>query len=140
MKKTKEQISFNMKRVKNKDSEIELALRKELWNRGLRYQKNVTKIFGKPDLVFKGKKVAVFCDSEFWHGYNWEERKKDFKSNQEFWIPKIERNIERDKEVTAELEKQGWTVLRFWGKEIKKNAGGCADIIEKAVRGEIKDV
>lgn len=140
MKKTKEQISFNMKRVKNKDSEIELALRKELWNRGLRYQKNVTKIFGKPDLVFKGKKVAVFCDSEFWHGYNWEERRKDFKSNQEFWIPKIERNIERDKEVTTELEKQGWTVLRFWGKEIKKNAGGCANIIEKAVRGEIKDV
>ena len=137
MKKTKEQISFNMKQVKNKDSKIEVALRKELWNRGLRYQKNVTSIFGKPDLVFKGKKVAVFCDSEFWHGYNWEERKKDFKSHQEFWIPKIERNMERDKEVTAELQRQGWTVLRFWGKEIKKNACGCADIIEKAVRGEL---
>ena len=135
MKKTKEQISFNMKQVKNKDSKIEIALRKELWSRGLRYQKNVTSIFGKPDLVFKGKKVAVFCDSEFWHGFNWEERKKDFKSHQEFWIPKIERNMERDKEVTEELQKQGWTVLRFWGKEIKKNAGGCADIIEKAVRG-----
>ena len=127
MKKTKEQISFNMKQVKNKDSKIEVALRKELWNRGLRYQKNVTSIFGKPDLVFKGKKVAVFCDSEFWHGYNWEERKKDFKSHQEFWIPKIKRNMERDKEVTAELQRQGWTVLRFWGKEIKKNA----------VRGEL---
>ena len=138
MKKTKEQISFNMKQVKNKDSKIEIALRKELWSRGLRYQKNVTNIFGKPDLVFKGKKVAVFCDSEFWHGYNWEERKKDFKSHQEFWIPKIERNMERDKEVTEELQKQGWTVLRFWGKEIKKNAGGCADIIEKAVRGELQ--
>jgi DNA mismatch endonuclease (patch repair protein) len=138
MKKTKEQISFNMKQVKNKDSKIEIALRKELWSRGLRYQKNVTSIFGKPDLVFKGKKVAVFCDSEFWHGYNWEERKKDFKSHQEFWIPKIERNMERDKEVTEELQKQGWTVLRFWGKEIKKNAGGCADIIEKAVRGELR--
>lgn len=138
MKKTKEQISFNMKRVKNKDSKIEIALRKELWSRGLRYQKNVTSIFGKPDLVFKGKKVAVFCDSEFWHGYNWEERKKDFKSHQEFWIPKIERNMERDKEVTEELQKQGWTVLRFWGKEIKKKAGGCADIIEKAVRGELR--
>lgn len=138
MKKTKEQISFNMKRVKNKDSKIEIALRKELWSRGLRYQKNVTSIFGKPDLVFKGKKVAVFCDSEFWHGYNWEERKKDFKSHQEFWIPKIERNMERDKEVTEELQKQGWTVLRFWGKEIKKNTGGCADIIEKAVRGELR--
>ena len=137
MKKTKEQISFNMKQVKNKDSKIEVALRKELWNRGLRYQKNVTSIFGKPDLVFKGKKVAVFCDSEFWHGYNWEGRKKDFKSHQEFWIPKIERNMERDKEVTAELQRQGWTVLRFWGKEIKKNVCGCADIIEKAVRGEL---
>lgn len=138
MKKTKEQISFNMKQVKNKDSKIEIALRKELWIRGLRYQKNVTSIFGKPDLIFKGKKVAVFCDSEFWHGFNWEERKKDFKSHQEFWIPKIERNMERDKEVTEELQKQGWTVLRFWGKEIKKNAGGCADIIEKAVRGELR--
>ncbi len=138
MKKTKEQISFNMKQVKNKDSKIEIALRKELWSRGLRYQKNVTSIFGKPDLIFKGKKVAVFCDSEFWHGFNWEERKKDFKSHQEFWIPKIERNMERDKEVTEELQKQGWTVLRFWGKEIKKNAGGCADIIEKAVRGELQ--
>ena len=138
MKKTKEQISFNMKQVKNKDSKIEIALRKELRSRGLRYQKNVTSIFGKPDLIFKGKKVAVFCDSEFWHGFNWEERKKDFKSHQEFWIPKIERNMERDKEVTEELQKQGWTVLRFWGKEIKKNAGGCADIIEKAVRGELQ--
>lgn len=136
MKKTKEQISYNMKRVRNKDSEIEIALRKELWMRGLRYQKNVTSIFGKPDLVFKGKKVAVFCDSEFWHGYNWEERKNDFKSHQEFWIPKIERNMQRDIEVTEELHKQGWTVLRFWGNEIKKNVSGCADIIEKTVRGE----
>ena len=101
----------------------------------MRYQKNATSIFGKPDLVFKGKKVAVFCDSEFWHGYNWEERKKDFKSHQEFWIPKIERNMQRDIEVTEELQKQGWKVLRFWGKEIKKNVSDCADIIEQAVRG-----
>lgn len=135
---TAEQRRRNMQAVKNKDSKIEIALRKELWHRGLRYQKNVTSIFGKPDLVFKGKKVAVFCDSEFWHGYNWEERKKDFKSHQEFWIPKIERNMERDKEVTAELQRQGWMVLRFWGKEIKKNVCGCADIIEKAVRGELQ--
>lgn len=132
---TVEQRRRNMQAVKNKDSKIEIALRKELWGRGLRYQKNVTSIFGKPDLVFKGKKVAVFCDSEFWHGYNWEERKKDFKSHQEFWIPKIERNMERDREVTAELEKQGWTVLRFWGKEIKNNVSSCADIIEAAVKG-----
>ncbi len=135
MTKTKEQISYNMKRVKAKDSEIELLLRKELWNRGLRYQKNVKTIIGKPDIVFKGKKVAVFCDSEFWHGYDWENRKFDIKSRREFWIPKIERNMQRDIEVTETLSKNGWLVIRFWGKEIKKNCSGCADIVEEAVRG-----
>ena len=133
MTKTKEQISYNMQQVKNRDSKIEVLLRKELWARGLRYRKNVNRIYGKPDIVFIGKKVAVFCDSEFWHGYNWEERKKDFKSHQEFWIPKIERNMERDAEVTTKLESEGWTVIRFWGNEIKKNTAQCADIIEKAV-------
>ena len=133
MTKTREQISYNMQQVKNKDSKIEVMLRKELWARGLRYRKNVNRIYGTPDIVFIGKKVAVFCDSEFWHGYNWEERKKDFKSHQEFWIPKIERNMERDAEVTAKLESEGWTVIRFWGNEIKKNTAQCADIIEKAV-------
>lgn len=130
-KKTEEQISYNMKRVKNKGSEIEILLQKELWSRGLRYRKNVKGITGKPDIAFIGKKIAVFCDSEFWHGYDWENRKKDFKSNTEFWIPKIERNIHRDIEVTNELETQGWIVIRFWGKEIKKNVSGCADEIER---------
>lgn len=133
MQKTKEQISFNMKQIKNKDSKIEVILRKALWARGLHYRKNVTSIIGKPDIVFKSKKVAVFCDSEFWHGYDWENRKKDFKSNQEFWIPKIERNMERDLEVTRQLESEGWTVLRFWGKEITKHTEDCVNIIEKAV-------
>ncbi len=131
---TPEQRRKNMQAVKNKDSQIELLLRKELWKRGLRYQKNRTDIFGKPDIVFKGKKIAIFCDSEFWHGYNWEERKKDFKSHQEFWISKIERNMERDIEVTNKLEFEGWTVLRFWGKEIKKETEKCVNIIEKAVQ------
>ena len=125
-----------MQQVKNKDSKIEVLLRKELWSRGIRYRKNVNRIYGKPDIVFIGKKIAVFCDSEFWHGYNWEERKKDFKSHQEFWIPKIERNMERDAEVTERLESEGWTVFRFWGNEIKKNTAQCADIIEKAVHSK----
>lgn len=133
-KKTPEQIRYNMKQVRNKDSKIEISLRKELWRRGMRYRKNVTTIPGKPDIVFKRKKIAVFCDSEFWHGYNWAERKDDIKSNKDFWLPKIERNIERDKEVTSLLEKDGWNVIRFWGNEIKKNVSGCADIIENALR------
>ena len=132
MPKTREQISYNMRQVKNKDSAIELALRKELWSRGLHYRKNVNSVYGKPDIAFIGKKIAVFCDSEFWHGYDWEERKKDFKSHQEFWIPKIERNMERDREVTERLTSEGWEVLRFWGKEIKKNVSACADMIQKA--------
>ena len=125
-----------MQQVKNKDSKIEVLLRKELWSRGISYRKNVNRIYGKPDIVFIGKKIAVFCDSEFWHGYNWEERKKDFKSHQEFWTPKIERNMARDVEVTTRLESEGWTVFRFWGNEIKKNTAQCADIIEKAVHSK----
>ena len=124
-----------MRQVKNKDSEIEITLRKELWRRGLRYRKNVKTITGKPDIVFKGKKVAVFCDSEFWHGYDWEHRNLEIKSRREFWVPKIERNIKRDREVSEMLEAEGWIVLRFWGRQIKKNTAGCADIIERTLAG-----
>lgn len=132
---TKEQRRKNMQAVKNKDSQIEVLLRKELWRRGLRYQKNSKKVFGKPDIVFLGKKVAVFCDSEFWHGYDWENKQKEIKTRREFWIPKIERNIQRDIEVTRLLESEEWTVLRFWGNEIKNNLDECVDRIEKFVRG-----
>ena len=132
---TPEQRHKNMQAVKSKDSEIERLLRNELWKRGLRYRKNVNNIIGKPDIVFIGKKVAVFCDSEFWHGYNWEERKEDIKTRREFWIHKIERNMQRDLEVNAALAEAGWTVLRFWGKDIKKHCSECADVIERKVRG-----
>ena len=133
---TPEQRRKNIKAVKNKDSEIELLLRKELWSRGLRYQKNSKKVFGKPDIVFIGKKVAVFCDSEFWHGYDWDNKKKEFKSHQEFWIPKIEKNIARDNLVNETLENSGWTVLRFWGNDIKKNLQACADEIERTLKSK----
>ena len=132
--KTPEQIHYNMSRIRAKDTGIEVKLRKELWCRGIRYRKNVKTVTGKPDLAFIGKKVAVFCDSEFWHGYDWENRKDQLKTNREFWIAKIERNMERDAEVNADLEKGGWTVLRFWGKEIEKETERCADDIEKAVK------
>lgn len=139
---TKEQRRKNMQNVKSKDSEIELNLRRELWKRGFRYRKNVRSIFGCPDIVFKGLKIAVFCDSEFWHGYDWERRKNDFKSNREFWIPKIERNIQRDKEVNKKLTSEGWKVLRFWGNDIKKNLDGCVKIISDVIaekKSEVKN-
>ena len=127
---TPEQRRKNMQAVKNKDSKIELLLRNELWNHGLRYRKNVKSVYGHPDIAFIGKKVAVFVDSEFWHGFDWENRKKDFKSHQEFWIPKIERNMQRDREVNEKLRSDGWTVIRFWGKDIKKNVQVCAEAIK----------
>lgn len=133
-KKTKEQIHYNMQQVKSKDSKIEITLRKELWKRGLHYRKNVASVVGKPDIVFKGKKIAVFCDSEFWHGYDWEAAKEQIKTNREFWYKKIERNMSRDNEVNQELQAGGWIVIRFWGKEILRNTTQCADVIEKAFR------
>lgn len=137
-KKTAAQISYNMRRVRNKDSSIELALRQELWRRGIRYRKNVTKLFGKPDIAFIGKRVAVFCDSEFWHGFDWSHKQFEIKSRRDFWIPKIERNIARDREVTERLQEDGWIVLRFWGKEIKQDVSACADKIEATLEGRKK--
>ncbi len=131
---TPEQRRKNMQAVKNKDSKIEIMLRKELWSRGLRYQKNSSKVYGKPDIVFIGKKVAVFCDSEFWHGYDWENKKNEIKSKREFWIPKIERNMQRDIEVTEKLQSENWIVLRFWGNKIKKDLTECADTIERTIK------
>ena len=89
---------------------------------------------GCPDIAFISLKIAIFCDSEFWHGYNWEERKNDFKSNRDFWIPKIEKNMARDKFVNDELKKQGWIVLRFSEKEIKNNSTACLEIIGNAFK------
>ena len=129
-----EQRHKNMKAIRNKDSEIEILLRKELWNRGLRYRKNVKNVFGHPDIVFISKKTAIFCDSEFWHGYDWDNQKNTIKSHKDFWIPKIERNIKRDIEVNTELKKAGWKVIRFWGKDIKKRCSECADIIEAELK------
>ncbi len=129
---TKEQISRNMKSNKGKDTKPELLLRKELWRRGLRYRKNYKELYGKPDIVFLGARIAVFVDGKMWHGYDWEHQKDDFKSRRDYWIPKIEHNIEHDYEVTQELIALDWLVMRFWDFEIKKNLQECADKIERA--------
>ncbi len=122
---TPEQRHRNMVAVKSKGTKIEDLLAKAMWQAGLRYRRNDKTVFGHPDFSHKGKKIAIFCDGEMWHGRNWEEQQKEFKSNRDFWIPKIERNILRDKEVNEHLTKTGWTVLRFWESEIKKNTDIC---------------
>ena len=127
---TPEQRRKNMQAVKSSGSKIEVALAKALWEKGHRYRKNNKKVFGKPDLTFRKLKLAIFVDGEFWHGKDWDKKKHEHKSNVKFWHSKIERNIERDKEVNAELKRQGWTVLRFWGGEIKKELGRVVEEIE----------
>lgn len=126
--------SYNMSMIRAKDTKAEKSLRKELWKRGLRYRKNCSLIYGKPDIVFLRKQVAVFIDGEFWHGYHFEEIKARIKSNKEFWITKIERNRERDFAITQFLIEQGWVVLRFWDFEIKNDLCRCADKIEQTVK------
>ena len=129
---TPEQRRKNMQAIRSRDTKIEIMLRNELWRRGLRYQ-NRRELPGCPDIVFKGKRVAVFCDSEFWHGYDWDKQKDRIKSNRDFWIPKIERNIARDLEVNSLLGDMGYTVIRFWSKDIKKDVSACADKVEDAL-------
>ncbi len=135
---TKEQRRKNMQAIRATGSKIETALAKALWNRGHRYRKNDRSVFGKPDITLKRYKLVIFIDGEFWHGKNWNKRKHDHKSNQEFWHNKIERNIQRDKVVNKMLKKEGWIVLRFWGKEINKNLEICINKVENKIN-EIKN-
>lgn len=132
---TKEQRHKNMKNIRSKDTSIEVFLRKALWSKGYRYRKNVKSLPGSPDIVLTKYKIAIFCDGEFFHGKDWEILKPRLErgSNSEFWISKISRNRERDDEVNKKLLFMGWTVIRFWGTDIKKNADECVKVIQETV-------
>ncbi|MHC1707420.1 MAG: very short patch repair endonuclease [Bacteroidales bacterium] len=130
---TKEQRRKNMQAIRSKNTKIESRLAKALFSRGYRYRRNDSTVFGKPDISIKKYKLAIFCDSEFWHGKDWETEKERIKSNKDFWYSKIESNIRRDKEVTTTLTESGWIVLRFWGKEIISDTDLCLEIIQKAI-------
>ena len=117
--------SVLMSKIKGKDTKSEKALRKVLWGLGIRYRKNDRKLPGKPDIVIPRARLAIFIDGEFWHGYNWKEKREKIKSNRDFWIPKIERNMQRDHSNNKLLSDNGWTVLRFWDQELKKEFGIC---------------
>ncbi|MGI5914214.1 MAG: very short patch repair endonuclease [Bacteroidales bacterium] len=117
--------SAMMKRIKAKNSKIEVKFRRALWNIGLRYRKNVRSLPGIPDIVFRKYRLVIFIDGAFWHGYEWEKRRDQIQSNREFWIAKIERNIQHDREVNQQLSDLGWHVERFWEHEIKKEFHVC---------------
>lgn len=114
---------------------IELKLRKSLWQRGYRYRKNYAKLPGKPDIVLTKYKIAIFCDSEFFHGKDWEVLKPQLErgKNAEFWIKKISQNQQRDDEINKQLQFLGWTVIRFWGREISRDVDDCVRVIEEVI-------
>ncbi|MFZ5353023.1 MAG: very short patch repair endonuclease [Bacillota bacterium] len=122
---TTPQCSKRMANVKLKSGDTEIALAKELWKQGIRYRKNYKALPGSPDIAITKYKIAVFIDGEFWHGYDWINKREKIKSNREYWIEKIEENIQRDFRDVRRLQEMGWTVIRFWSKEIKKDVCGC---------------
>ena len=132
---TAEQRKKNIQHIKSKDTKIEVSLRKELWKRGYRYRKNYSGLPGKPDIVIAKYKIAIFCDSEFFHGKEWEVLKPRLEkaNNSDYWLKKISRNRERDEEINKQLLFQGWTVIRFWGKDILKNLDECIKVVEETI-------
>ena len=132
---TPEQRKKNMKHIRSKDTAIEIKLRKALWRKGYRYRKNPKNLPGKPDIALTKYKIAVFCDGEFFHGKDCEVLKPRLEksNNSEYWIKKISHNMERDDEVNKKLFFEGWTVIRFWGKDISKDVDSCVRVIEEAI-------
>jgi len=131
---TKEQRRKNMQAIRSKDTKAEKILAKALWSKGHHYRKNNKTVFGKPDLTFKKLKIAVFVDSEYFHGKDWNTNKYRIQTNREFWWTKIEGNIERDKIIVDKLTTDGWKVLRFWDTEIQKKLRNCVIKIERAIK------
>jgi len=133
-KRTKQEIiSFTMSRIRSKNTTIEVRLRKALWHRGVRYRANYRKVQGSPDIAITKYKIAVFCDGEFWHGKDFESEKMRIHSNRDYWVAKIERNMARDVKTNEALREQGWTVIRFWGKDIAKDVDACVALVLDAI-------
>ena len=131
---SKEVTSRIMSAIRGKNTGIEKALRKALTEKGVRYRLYSSKVFGHPDLCLPRLKIAIFCDSEFWHGYHFEENEAKIKTNRDYWIPKIKANIARDKVVNATLAGEGYTVLRYWGHEIETNLDAVVSSILETIK------
>lgn len=126
-------ISERMSKVHLKKGKAETTLAKALWHRGYRYRLNYKRLPGSPDIAITKYQIAIFVDGEFWHGYDWENKKEKLKSNREFWIEKIEENIQRDIRNDRLLLSSGWVPLHFGEKEIKKDLEGCIQVIQDTI-------
>lgn len=131
--KTTPEISKRMSNVKLKHNKAETTLAKALWHKGYRYRLNYKKLPGSPDIALTKYKIAVFVDGEFWHGKDFEKRKVNLKSNKDFWIEKIQENIDRDKRNDTLLNQIGWIPLHFWSEEVSKNIDCCIAELEEYI-------
>jgi DNA mismatch endonuclease (patch repair protein) len=123
-----------MAAVRNKNSKAELALRRELHGRGVRYRIHAKDILGRPDLFWRGRRLAVFVDGDMWHGNPeaWRARGLStmaamFPSRSDWWVAKVTRTQARDADVNAQLERAGWTVIRLWESDILADVTFAAD-------------
>lgn len=128
-----------MAAVRNKDSRAELALRRELHRRGARYRLHAPDVAGRPDLVVRKARLAVFVDGDFWHGNSWRLRglpslEAQFPTRTEWWTAKIRRNMERDEEVTRQLRTDGWRVIRLWESDVLRDPAAAAETVIAALR------
>lgn len=130
---TDEATSKRMANVKLKGGDVERSLAKALWSKGYRYWLNYKKLPGSPDIALKKYNIAIFIDGEFWHGYDWDNKKKTIKRNREYWIEKIEENMNRDIRNDKELKALGWISIRFWSKEVLEDIDGCVRDIESVI-------
>lgn len=130
-----EKSHYNMSKIRGKNTSIEIKLRNALWKKGIHYRKNYKKLPGSPDIVLTRYKIAIFCDSEFFHGKDWESLKSKLKkgTNGDYWIKKISKNIKRDDVIDKKLQYMGWTVIHFWGKDISQNVEACIKVIEEVI-------
>lgn len=136
---TTPEISKRMSRVKLKRNKTETLLAKTLWHKGYRYRLNYKKLPGSPDIAISKYNIAIFVDGEFWHGKDFEERKKQLKNNKEFWIEKIEENINRDEKNDILLRQLGWIPLHFWESEVNNNMTYCIASIEEFIFNQNSD-
>ena len=118
-----------MSKIRGKNTKPEMIFRRALWHKNIRYRVDSKQLPGRPDISIKKYRLVIFIDGEFWHGYNWDERKNNIKTNRDFWIPKIERNMQRDRQINLQLQEMGYVVFRFWSQEIKDNLDQCINDI-----------
>lgn len=124
---TSKQRSITMSKIRSRDTKPELLLRKALWAKGVRFRIHCKDIPGKPDISIKKYKLAIFVDGEFWHGKDWEKAKDQIKSNRGFWIPKIERNMQKDRMNNVLLQEMGYVIFRFWSETVLKDLNSCVN-------------